>query len=409
MQTLLATNSVSRRMAYSTFPKSNSVPKQMPNLSHTLLKSNDICNLTFSSSQLAQVNHGSHGNNKSIPTLDFTNYEQLPKDQKILLGQKLFNALQTHTIAYIKGHGLSPLLIKKHYQLVEEMLRLDPHILNKYRSEPYSLTGLQSNVGFNALNKAAFVDPKRFVIKYRNKENRLPIEEELPGFEANNRLIFDSLNRLGVQVAESLGLYMNQQGYVANPNFFKDMISDDKGEKNFNVLWINKYPRHFSENDTGEIPIGAKHKDTSLLTLLPPASIPGLQVLNPETKQWLPVELPLNDDRVAILSSGLMSKITEKLIPHNIHRVISQPNSTEGRTSLTFFLLPHRDAPITKLNGSVLYESGALPAKHCLLASAEPMEEHLVTLQNVKMHNPAFGHQLKFVIGNSVKTNDPSI
>jgi len=334
-----------------------------------------------------------------LTTIDFSNYEGFSQNEKIALGEKLFQAFKNDSIAAIKLPRFDYSLFQSHYDHVKTVIDLPSDQLKAYVSHPASLTGIQFDVGFNPHDKSHENDPKRLVIKYRAKDNQLPTTE-CPEFLPSSKVVFETLHKLGVLACEALGLYLQNTGTVSDPPFFKKMVFDESGQTNFSTLWVNHYPATQSKATpppNASNVIGAEHKDTSLLTLLPPATQNGLEVFHPKQEQWLPISLSQTQNKILIFPSGLMSKVTNNLIPHNKHRVMTPPNPTQPRTSLTLFLLPHKNRPVLSITGQRLFKDGVGPAAHCLKSSAAEPDEHLVTVAQVHRLNPAFGHRLQQV------------
>lgn len=85
------------------------------------------------------------------------------------------------------------------------------------------------------------------------------------------------------------------------------------------VLRLSHYPT-LKPTDHAEALWGAPHKDPNALTMMPPGSIPGLEVLNGEG-HWRPVLVPRG---YLIISAGLqIEHKTAGLIKARVHRVIN--------------------------------------------------------------------------------------
>ena len=117
------------------------------------------------------------------------------------------------------------------------------------------------------------------------------------------------------------------------------------------VLRVLHYPalNDFKERAEGSVRAAA-HEDINLLTLLPAATEPGLQLLTHEG-DWLDITPPAG---TIILDTGdMMSAVTGGALPATTHRVIN-PKGAEAsaRLSMPFFMHPRPDARLNSLVGT---------------------------------------------------------
>ncbi|MBE9153437.1 isopenicillin N synthase family oxygenase [Cyanobium sp. LEGE 06113] len=90
----------------------------------------------------------------------------------------------------------------------------------------------------------------------------------------------------------------------------------------------------------------APHADINLITALPRATAPGLQVLVGE--QWLPATPP---EGHVILNSGLMlERLSNGLIPSGWHRVMADPAASGSRLSVVQFCHPRPTTVLQPFN-----------------------------------------------------------
>ena len=93
---------------------------------------------------------------------------------------------------------------------------------------------------------------------------------------------------------------------------------------------------------SGHVWAGA-HGDINLITALPRATAPGLQVLVGET--WVDAVAP--DGQVIVNTGMMLERLTNGVIPTGIHRVVAAPGYTGERYSVVQFCHP---TPWTLLN-----------------------------------------------------------
>lgn len=133
-----------------------------------------------------------------------------------------------------------------------------------------------------------------------------------------------------VQIATMLGL---------DPNFFVDLTDRgcvEDGELSSSLLRICKYPRRSS---TDSVVFGA-HTDTSILTVAPLASVPGLECWDPEScLWWCPESEAMRDadyDRsgfVIVMVGEMLQLLTGDTFRAAVHRVRSPCEGHDCRVS----------------------------------------------------------------------------
>lgn len=110
------------------------------------------------------------------------------------------------------------------------------------------------------------------------------------------------------------------------------------------VLRVLHYPDVDSSAAIGKVRAAA-HEDINLLTLLPAATRPGLELLT-KGGAWLPITPPAG---AMICDTGdMMSALTGGLMPATTHRVVNPEGGSDGgRLSMPFFMHPHPEARLS--------------------------------------------------------------
>ncbi len=103
-----------------------------------------------------------------------------------------------------------------------------------------------------------------------------------------------------------------------------------------------RYPSMQHAPQGGHVWAGS-HGDINLITALPRATAPGLQVLVDD--QWVAATAP--DGQVIINTGMMLERLTNGVIPTGIHRVVAAPGYTGERYSVVQFAHP---TPWTLLN-----------------------------------------------------------
>jgi isopenicillin N synthase-like dioxygenase len=174
--------------------------------------------------------------------------------------------------------------------------------------------------------------------------------EDVPAFALTMNSLFDALEGFALHLLDGIGAYLGQPR-----SFFRNIV-----ENGNSVLRVIHYP------DTGEdIPVGAvraaAHEDINLLTVLPAATKPGLELLTRDG-EWLSVETPPG---VMVCDTGdMMALLTGGQLPATTHRVVNPPGGRDGgRISMPFFLHPHSECMLSPLRP---YHAGPVRARDFL-------------------------------------------
>ncbi len=128
-----------------------------------------------------------------------------------------------------------------------------------------------------------------------------------------------------------------------------DYFDEDFGFSHACVLRLLRYAPTPSKVDEGKFACGA-HTDYGLFTLLATDSVPGLQVFDSETNEWIPVRPPRED--MFVLNVGdLMQFWSDGAFKSTKHRVVM--DGDRERYSMAFFVEPNHACIITPINSAL--------------------------------------------------------
>jgi isopenicillin N synthase-like dioxygenase len=127
------------------------------------------------------------------------------------------------------------------------------------------------------------------------------------------------------------------EGIGCHESFFDEMTTNGA-----TLTRAIRYPSMAEAPDQTHVWAGA-HGDINLITALPRATAPGLQVLIDE--QWVDAVAP--DGQVIINTGMMLERLTNGVIPTGIHRVVASPGYSGERYSVVQFCHP---TPWTLLN-----------------------------------------------------------
>ncbi|MFT7221881.1 MAG: isopenicillin N synthase-like dioxygenase [Candidatus Azotimanducaceae bacterium] len=98
------------------------------------------------------------------------------------------------------------------------------------------------------------------------------------------------------------------------------------------LLRILRYPPLNGDEPKGALRAGA-HEDINLITMLPSANEPGLELKLKDSDEWIPVEAPAG---AIIMNIGdMLQELTQGALPSTTHRVVNPSGDNARRARLT--------------------------------------------------------------------------
>lgn len=279
-----------------------------------------------------------------VSTIDLSNRSSASRAQQVAeIGKGLSHCGFVNLI----GHGVSMSLLEDSYKMAEKLFALDQESKLKYESLE---TGRQRGYTPYLIEKAKdqqVGDLKEFwhIARhlpeghpYRNvmKDNLIPTE--IPGLKETMTKLYHEMDLLAFYVVGLIADYLG-----LDRNIFDEMVKDGNS-----ILRVIHYP------DVENAPEGsvrsAAHEDINLLTLLPAATKPGLEILTKDG-QWVDVAPPAG--AIVCDTGDMMQLLTNAKLPATTHRVINPKGGKDGgRYSMPFFMHPHPQAILNPFFGN---------------------------------------------------------
>lgn len=153
-------------------------------------------------------------------------------------------------------------------------------------------------------------------------------------------------------IAESVGCH---------ESFFDEMTTNGA-----TLTRAIRYPAMADAPGGAHVWAGA-HGDINLITALPRATAPGLQVKVDD--EWVDAVAP--DGQVIINTGMMLERLTNGVIPTGIHRVVAAPGYTGERYSVVQFCHP---TPWTVLNPLASCITADNPQRHSAMVSADALD-----------------------------------
>jgi isopenicillin N synthase-like dioxygenase len=161
------------------------------------------------------------------------------------------------------------------------------------------------------------------------------------------------------------------EGIGCHESFFDDMVLDGP-----TLTRAIRYPPMDEVADAGHVWAGA-HGDINLITALPRATAPGLQVLVDD--EWVDAAPP--DGQVIINTGIMLERLTNGTIPIGWHRVVAAPGYEGERHSVVQFCHPR---PWTVLSPVPSCCTPEHPQRFSAITAADALDEVLYQINLVE-------------------------
>lgn len=237
-------------------------------------------------------------------------------------------------------HGVDRALLDEAYRVAAEVFALSGDALARYerpetaRQRGYTPFRRERALGGLAPDLKAFWHVGReLAAEHPHRQSgAMPANvwpAEVPRFEPVMRALFAALEGVALRVLDALAVWLDR-----DPDALRALVREGNS-----VLRIIDYP-DVPDAEPGAVRAAA-HEDINMLTVLPAATRPGLELLTREGR-WLPIATP--PDALVVDTGDMMQLISGGRLPAVTHRVVNPPGSDGGRLSMPFFLHPHPDA-----------------------------------------------------------------
>lgn len=136
------------------------------------------------------------------------------------------------------------------------------------------------------------------------------------------REMYQAMIALGETLLEWIDEHMNSEVASKLSQRLKDTLSPEN-----TLLRILHYPALEGDEEVGAVRAAA-HEDINLITLLPIASSPGLQVLSPVTDQWY--DVPCDSESIIVNIGDMLQEMTNGEYIATKHRVVKPESETKN-------------------------------------------------------------------------------
>lgn len=275
-----------------------------------------------------------------IPELSLQDFTEGNQNEKSRFIDNLFDGIKRYGFINLKNHTVSLDLLKKAYELSEELFNLDNEKKQKYVLLDGGGARGYTPFGKEHAKDAAVMDLKEFWHVGRDPQDGDPFAkyfasniwpEEIREFKEVYLKLFDELDKAGFILLKAL----------TTPLEIHEEYFDELAGGGSSILRLLHYPP-IPEGVDPRCVRAAAHEDINLITLLVCASQSGLQIKD-RNGEWLDVETAPH--LITVDAGDMLARITNDVIPSTTHRVINPPgNKNVSRYSMPFFMHPHPEA-----------------------------------------------------------------
>ncbi|MBX2849265.1 MAG: hypothetical protein KTR16_13145 [Acidiferrobacterales bacterium] len=257
--------------------------------------------------------------------------------------QELLSSLADCGFAKIIDHGIAPELMEKAYRLCQELFALPLDDKKRYQVGRGGKRGY-TEFGNETASGSEYPDLKEFwhigpelnpQNAYANHYPNNQWPTEVAEFKSTFLQLYQELRGVALTLLNALSSALG-----INKNYFANLVEDGNS-----VLRLIHYPAILGVDASKQMR-AAPHADINLMTLLFGATDSGLQLLD-KNNQWVDVEtLP---DEIVIDTGDMMALLTGGYLPATVHRVVNPDKQNKARYSMPFFLHPHGNAELIRL------------------------------------------------------------
>jgi isopenicillin N synthase-like dioxygenase len=277
-------------------------------------------------------------------------------------------------------HDVSDDLIDTAYGMLATFFRLDQEI-----KQGFNVPGAHGQTGYTGLLVETAADSDR--PDWKEMLNwaspiaaRHPLKRKFPTAYPDQVLpesvvpgITDVLYRFHEAIADLQRRFLRviAEGIGCHETFFDDMVSDGP-----TLTRAIRYPPMGEVPDAGHVWAGA-HGDINLITALPRATAPGLQVKVDDG--WVDAVAP--DGQVIINTGIMLERLTNGTIPIGWHRVVAAPGYEGERYSVVQFCHPRPWTVLAPVSSCCTPET---PQRFSAITAADALDEVLYEINLVE-------------------------
>jgi len=267
----------------------------------------------------------------TIPVLSL--HDLAPNSRQATAVDTLGRALEEFGFVAITHHDVPTELLERAYDQARALFSLPAEAKAGYEDPTTGRQRGYTSIGVERAKDQTVPDIKEFWhIGRRGADVVANVEpSEVPEFTPTFDALFDELDRVATTLLTSVGAYLGKPS-----GFFEAFTRGGNS-----IIRVIHYPPLPDDAPEGAVRAAA-HEDINLMTVLPVATEPGLQLMTREG-EWIDVQTPPN---VMVCDSGdMMQLLTGGRLRSTTHRVVNPPgDANRSRYSMPFFCHPRGQA-----------------------------------------------------------------
>ncbi|UJF18294.1 isopenicillin N synthase family oxygenase [Vibrio sp. SS-MA-C1-2] len=259
----------------------------------------------------------------NLTTIDF---------QSSTAPEQFVNSLRHTGFAVLTNHPIKKESLESIYSHWQQFFNSEQKEL--FRFNPKTQDGFFPATVSETAKGATVKDIKEFYHYYPWGQVPKELKEEVDAYYKQTSLF-----------AETLLSWVEAHSPIEVAEKFSIQLSEMIAKSEDTLLRILHYPPMLGTEEPGAIRAAA-HEDINLLTILPAANEPGLQVLKKDGT-WL--DVPCDFGNLIINTGDMLQEASQGYFPSTTHRVINPTGEAQqnSRISLPLFLHPHPDVRLS--------------------------------------------------------------
>ena len=291
------------------------------------------------------------------------------EDQAGRTVQEMRDALSQLGFMYVRGHGISPLIIRQAMDASQEFFAEPTAFKNRFA---YRHDDLQANFGFHGL-QVERLDPSSAPDLKESFSMR-----NAPAVTAAARWPSEAFRRVALAMYEAslLASYRIMRIMAACFGLPAEFFTTRHQGQNVTLRFLH-YPAGLSASSVGQLGAGA-HTDYGSITLLHQDEVGGLEV-HCADGTWHPA--PAVPGALLVNTGDLMQRWTNDYFQSTIHRV--RPiNGRTDRFSIAFFVDPDVDVRVECIESC---QGEHRPSRYSAVTAGEHIQAKLAATQNIEL------------------------
>lgn len=249
------------------------------------------------------------------------------------IGESLVRSLRDTGFAVITNHGIPRLAFKRFYRNWEAYFASEDKNKDLFSAEKQ-----RGYYPFKSENAKGFdkKDLKEFFHIY-------PDMELGPQHGASDTwYLYNRMNQVGQELLRLIDQYSEVDGV----SLFSKPLDQMAENSPQTLLRVLHYPPIGSDVD-GAVRAAA-HEDINLITLLPAATYPGLQVKS-KYDEWIFADMEVPEDAIIVNAGDMLQEASGGYFKSTTHRVVNPTGygATISRYSMPMFIHPHSDVRLS--------------------------------------------------------------